>query len=1338
MVVPLVIQVVGAVATVGLLSYRNGQQAVQEVATQLRSESSSRIQQHLDAYLATPFQVNETNADAVELGLLNLQDFQTTGKFFWRQMQTFDIGYVSFGTPRGDFIGVERLDNGKLLINEKSSRTNNQLYVYATGDRGDRAKRIKITPNYNPLIEAWYADAVEAREPVWSSIYQWDDKPNVLSISASYPLYDANKRLIGVLSVDQILTQISDFLSDIRVSQTGRTYILERSGDLVATSLTTEKPFQIIQGKAARLQAVASKDSLIRDSAQYLIEHFGSLKQIQTVQQLDFRSDGQRQFLLVMPWKDQHGLDWLIVVVVPESDFMAQIHENTRNTIISCAIALALATLLGIPISRWIARQILRLSQASEALASGQLNQTVKARGITELVTLAESFNRMAEQLRESFTELERTNERLEQKVEERTASLAAAEAELRALFLAMDDLVIVYDHQGYIQKIVSNHTKFMIASITDQVGKHISEILPQPEADILVQSIQQSLRTQQLVTVEYGVTVENEVVWFSANLSPLEDDTVLFVARDVSDRKRSEDAYRRTAEKLAKSEQQLRKQNQVLLELAKSTVLNQGDLKAATQEITQAAVQTLEVDRASVWLFNDDRTLLQCIDLYERTSDRHSASADLSVEAFPRYFQALEEEGTINAEDARTDPRTRELIQPYLAPTNLASLLDTPIRSGGKTVGVICLEQTEHIRHWTVEEQSFTRSMADLVALGIVAQERKRAEAALRSSQERFAKAFSASPDFITINSLKTGQFLDVNESFLQASGFSREEVLGKNVVELDAWANREDRTTLMRLLEEQGYVHDLEVRLRKKSGEIIIALLSAEIIELDGEPCMLAVTKDITDRKQAEAAIQESQKKYRDLVESANSIIVRMEPSGVITFLNTYGQQFFGFTSEEIIGRSAYGTLLPITETSETELKGWIDFISQTPEHHQDIEAENLRSTGEKVWVKWSTKAILNDQGEVSEILSIGFDISDRKRAEAALQEKEQYLRLILNNIPQQVFWKDTNLTFLGCNRNWAEAAQINDPEEIIGKTDYDVLPSREIAEQFRQQDRQIIESDTPQLHLIAPKVRSSDGKTVWLDISKIPIHDANQNVIGILGVIEDITQRKQAEEALQAEQQKAELLLLNVLPTAIAEQLKQSLGMLQDRHSHALIAENYDEVTVMFADIVNFTTLSSNISAPDLVGLLNRIFLIFDDLCEKHGLEKIKTIGDAYMVVGGLPDPRPDHAEAIANMALDMQQEIAQFLTYEGQKIQVRVGINTGPVIAGVIGKKKFTYDLWGDVVNTASRMESQGIAGKIQVTETTYERLKDRYHLEPRGTVEVKGKGIMQTFWLTGKR
>lgn len=376
---------------------------------------------------------------------------------------------------------------------------------------------------------------------------------------------------------------------------------------------------------------------------------------------------------------------------------------------------------------------------------------------------------------------------------------------------------------------------------------------------------------------------------------------------------------------------------------------------------------------------------------------------------------------------------------------------------------------------------------------------------------------------------------------------------------------------------------------------------------------------------------------------------------------------------------------------------------------------------------------------QFKVTELFKLAWkdDETNASRPEAALQEKEQYLRLILDNIPQQVFWKDTNLVFLGCNQNWAEAAQLDDPDQIVGKTDFDLLPDPAIAEQFRTQDRRIIETDMPQLHCIAPKVRSLDGKKSWLDISKIPIHDPYQNVIGILGVIEDITLRKQSEEALAIEQERSEKLLLNVLPQAIADQLKQRLNLFQERNSKALIAESYDEVTVLFADIVSFTNLSANISAADLVGLLNRIFLVFDDLCEKHGIEKIKTIGDAYLAVGGLPNPRADHAEAIANMALDIQQEINQFRTYEGHAIAVRVGINTGSVIAGVIGKKKFTYDLWGDTVNIANRMESHGIPGRIQVTEATYQRLKDQYQFEQRGIIDVKGKGEMPTYWLLQK-
>jgi class 3 adenylate cyclase len=237
---------------------------------------------------------------------------------------------------------------------------------------------------------------------------------------------------------------------------------------------------------------------------------------------------------------------------------------------------------------------------------------------------------------------------------------------------------------------------------------------------------------------------------------------------------------------------------------------------------------------------------------------------------------------------------------------------------------------------------------------------------------------------------------------------------------------------------------------------------------------------------------------------------------------------------------------------------------------------------------------------------------------------------------------------------------------------------------------------------------------------------------NVVGMLGCFYmerylrlDFSQRRQIE----VERAKAERLLLNILPESIAERLKRDEGV---------IADGYEEVTVLFADIVDFTPLSAGMSPLELVHLLNRIFSKLDELVETHGLEKIKTIGDAYMVVGGLPRQRDDHAEAVADLALDIREAVAHFHRPDGTPIVMRIGIHSGPVVAGVIGTKKFIYDLWGDAVNTASRMESHGVAGAIQVTESTWALLRHSFRFKERGPLDVKGKGPMRVWLLEGRR
>jgi len=226
----------------------------------------------------------------------------------------------------------------------------------------------------------------------------------------------------------------------------------------------------------------------------------------------------------------------------------------------------------------------------------------------------------------------------------------------------------------------------------------------------------------------------------------------------------------------------------------------------------------------------------------------------------------------------------------------------------------------------------------------------------------------------------------------------------------------------------------------------------------------------------------------------------------------------------------------------------------------------------------------------------------------------------------------------------------------------------------------------------------------------------------------LLQEISERQQAQKALQLEKEKSERLLLNVLPRAIAERLKQTENT---------IAEQYDDTTILFADIVGFTTLATQLPPIRLVSLLNQVFSKFDELAERHSLEKIKTIGDAYMVAAGLPVPRADHAEAIAEMALDMQAAISEFSWEKGKTLALRIGINSGTVVAGVIGTKKFIYDLWGDTVNIASRMESHGIPNSIQVAPDTYARLKHKYSFTERRVTNVKGKGDMVAYLLKGR-
>ena len=364
--------------------------------------------------------------------------------------------------------------------------------------------------------------------------------------------------------------------------------------------------------------------------------------------------------------------------------------------------------------------------------------------------------------------------------------------------------------------------------------------------------------------------------------------------------------------------------------------------------------------------------------------------------------------------------------------------------------------------------------------------------------------------------------------------------------------------------------------------------------------------------------------------------------------------------------------------------------------------------------------------DEDLLQTMAAIGSQVGQfikRKQAEEALRESEEKMRDLFENATDLIQSVAADGHFLYVNRAWLETLGYKEGD-IAQMTVYDIIHP-DCKEHCMDMFERVMSGE--KIEQVQAEFVTKDGKKISVEGS-VNCKFIDSKPIATRAIFRDITERLKTEEELRLQQAQTERLLLNILPEPIANRLKQHEG---------IIADDFAEVTVLFADLVGFTPLSASMSPIALVDLLNQIFSAFDHLCERHGLEKIKTIGDAYMVVGGLPTPRSDHAEAIAQMAIDMQVEIALFNAKNNKDFSIRIGIHSGPVVAGVIGIKKFIYDLWGDTVNLASRMESHSLAGQIQVSDVTYELLKDKFLLQKRSPIQIKGKGEMTTYFLLGK-
>jgi len=705
-----------------------------------------------------------------------------------------------------------------------------------------------------------------------------------------------------------------------------------------------------------------------------------------------------------------------------------------------------------------------------------------------------------------------------------------------------------------------------------------------------------------------------------------------------------------------------------------------------------------------------------------------------------------------------------------------------------------ICAYVNGTPRNYLIVSQKYAQGAA-AVAVGIDISDRKYAEAALREAKEKYRTIFENAVEGI-FQASPDGYLISANPALARIYGYDSCEDVIANVICLQhqLYGNSESRKWFMQKLKERGAVVNYESQIYRRDGSVIwISENARAVCDRDGKLIRYEGTvEDITQRKEAQEALQRANQQLESKVEErtkalreSNRLLMteiserhRIETAlrkseaelrvlfeamtDVITVFDAKGRyvKILSTNSEvlytpinEVIGKSVYEVLPPkqanlfminiqrVLNTKETVNIEYSLLVSNNQKH--DLNRQEYNSIWgiscklpnyqscdslphphspipqpDEIWFTANISPLPDNC-----VIWVARNITERKRVLDALQKAEEKYRSIFENAAEGIFQTTTDGRFISANPALVKMYKFSSETELKNKI-------TDIAKQLYVNSNRRYEfiSELQKHDSISnfeSEVYRGDGSLMWISENVRVVRNSEGEILYYEGTIQDITKRKHIETALRLEQEKSDHLLLNILPAQIAAKLKQN------QHP---IAKRFENVTILFADIVDFTGYSARISPSELVDMLNQIFSVFDQLTERHNLEKIKTIGDSYMVVGGLPEAREDHAEAIANMALDMQKAIRKFFNDRGEAFQIRIGINTGPVVAGVIGIKKFIYDLWGDTVNVASRMESRGVPGKIQVTEATYQFLKDKFLLEPRGLISVKGRGEMITYWL----
>jgi len=799
--VPFVVPTIGAVVLVGYLSYRSGQKAVVELGHQLVTETNQRVTQELKSYLQTPLLINRLNVDAVHQGQLNLQDIPALESTLFHRLQQFDqVSAVLFANSQGMFRVVDQLPDLYLVAADPPRP--DQLRVYRLDQQGKPEQLVTTLTGQDVRFDRpWYQRAVTTGKPGWNPISQYGSQ-ELLTLDASQPVYDATtQQLLGVFAVHVRLDYLSNFLRHLDISRVGRVVIMDDNGALIATS-TEDPPYKFAAGKGyqrqfKQLNINESQDDLIRSLGEHLRDVYSvqgkpanQLDTLDQPQKLEFKYNGEWQFVEITPFRDQYGLNWRIVTVLPQSHFLGTIQNNTQTTILLCLLTLSVAIALGLLAANQLTTRFVQLTQASRELAAGNLNQRLLTnQPIHELNRLAQSFNNMADQLQQSFDRIQLT----------------------------------------------------------------------------------------------------------------------------------------------------------------------------------------------------------------------------------------------------------------------------------------------------------------------------------LEESEAKFTTIFRSSPDLMAIASLSEARLLEVNDSLLKFFGYSRAEMLGCTTLELNLWQSLDEWEQFRTLLQQQGSVHNLEVQLSSKSGAVNTVLVSAEVRTLEGQECVVLVLRDISDRKATESILQQSEARYRAIVEDQTELIIRSLPDTTVVFVNDAYCRYFGVPRKDIIGKS-YRPFIYADDRDRVIQK--IHSMSYT--NPTTVDENRVVVNGEIRWTQWVNRMLFDEQGDFTEYQAVGRDITELKRIEEALRKSETNLLQAqqiahvgsweFDVVTQQITWSKELFRIFGLDATQLEPSY-TELMETIPAEDRSILVTAV---------DQAIADGTP--YEVEHRICRPDGTIRHIVSKGQAVLDDWQQVFKLYGTALDITDRKTIEIALQ----------------------------------------------------------------------------------------------------------------------------------------------------------------------------------------------------------------------------